>query len=84
MPSSEFFSLIPQCVHHVSKDAIETKYIQKHACSSKGFLVSLADFAYSFSIEIKKMEGGWTSKCSQAEIVLAQKTIQCFKDELLL
>lgn len=54
MPPSEFFSLIPQCVHHVPKDAIETKYTQKHACSSKGFLVSFADFAYSFSIEIKK------------------------------
>lgn len=78
MPSSEFFNLIPQCVHHVPKDVVETKYTQKHTCSSKGFLVSLADFAYSVSTEIKQ-SGRWL-----AEIVLAQKTIQCFKDELLL
>lgn len=58
MLSSEFFNFFPQCVHHVLKDVVETKYTQKHACSSKGFLVSLGDFAYSFSTEIKQ-NGRW-------------------------
>lgn len=59
MPFSDFFfNLIPQCIHHVPKDVVDTKYTQKDACSSKGFLVSLADFEYSFSIEIKNKKAG--------------------------